>query len=70
MGKRSDIERLVMEKGKVVEFFARKYVKKIGTGCHVTLPRELLNKRVNVIFKEESDGKKDRHEGKGFSKGA
>ena len=48
------------DKNELIIFEVLKTTTKIGTGCHVVLPRDLKGKRVRVIYEKENDGKKTR----------
>jgi len=41
------------EKDEIVYFNSTKKVMKIGTGAHILLPRELVDKTVRIIYGDE-----------------
>lgn len=53
-----EIKRTVYDGEEIILFEAKKLVKPSGTGGHVILPKNLINKYVKIIYKKEKKGKK------------
>ena len=52
-----NIQRVIYEGKKLIEFVAKKIPKQFGKGAaHIIVPKELIGKVIDVSYKEESNG--------------